>query len=389
MSIEKWRNDTPNCESMIHFNNAGSSLPVQAVNQAIIGYLEEEQSVGGYELEAKRRSELDEFYSEVATLIHAKPSEIAITDSASTSFSKAIFSIPFIEGDEIITSELEYVNNFLAYLKLKKDKGIKIKVISGNGEDPIFLDQLEEAINSNTKLIAITHMPTSSGVVAPIEKIGEIAAKHEILYLVDTCQSVGQYPLDVRKIKCDFLTATARKYLRGPRGLGFLYVNEKVLDRLEPPSLESGGARWQDEASYKLNSTIKMFENYEKSYALVLGFKESVKYINRVGIEVIWQRIQELSQYFRDQLLTIDGVQLYDGNAVRSGIIAATKAGLTPQTILKDLTDNKVNAWVSKSDYSVLEMGRNNLEATLRLSLHYYNTQEEIDKVVDLIRTIK
>lgn len=385
MNIEQLRKDTPHCNDLTHFNNAGAALPSKFVNESILEFLEAESRIGGYEIVEERAKQIGEFYTEAAALIKASPDEIAITDSASTAFSKAIFSIPFKLGDKIITSELEYGNNFLNYLKLKKEKGIEIITIRGNEASPISIEELKNAIDSKVKLIAITHMPTSSGVIAPVKEIGKIAKENGILYLVDTCQSIGQFPVYVDELQCDFLNATSRKYLRGPRGLGFLYVRKRILASLDPFSFEMLGAEWKSQERYDLNYSSKMFETYEKPYAFLIGFSAAIKYANQLGIENIWQRISYLSNYLREQLGNVSGVKLYDGSGLRSGIISFTKDGVDPFKMHKELQDKKINSSVLYQFTSLLEMQKKNLVNGNRLSLHCYNTKTEINKVVSEI----
>ena len=385
MDIEQLRKDTPHCEDLTHFNNAGAALPSRFVNESILEFLEAESRIGGYEIVEERANQISEFYTEAAALIKASPEEIAVTDSASTAFSKAIFSIPFEQGDKIITSELEYGNNFLNYLKLKKEKGIEIIIIGGDEASPININELENAIDSKVKLIAITHMPTSGGVIAPVKEIGKIAKENGVLYLVDTCQSIGQCPVSVDELQCDFLNATSRKYLRGPRGLGFLYVRKSILPTLDPFSFEMLGAEWKSQDRYDLNFSSKMFETYEKPYAFLMGFSAAIKYANHLGIEQIWQRILELSTYLREQLKNVPGVKLYDGSGLRSGIISLTKDGVDPFKMHKQLQDKRINSSVLYQFTSLLEMQKKNLVNGNRLSVHCYNTKPEIDIIVSEI----
>ncbi len=385
MDINKIRQETPFCEDLIHFNNAGSSLKPSIVNESIIEYLNAEAKVGGYELEADRSETLQEVHTEVAKLIDASFDEIALTENATNAFFKALFSIDFNKDDEILTSELEYGNNFISFLRLKKQTGLKITVVPSNDAQVYDIDALKAAINSKTKLIAVTHMPTNSGAISPVEEIGRIAKEHGILYLIDTCQSVGQYPLDVHKLHCHFLTGTARKYLRGPRGLGFLYVRKEVLPFLEPISIEMSGATWTSQDSYEKIESVKMFEAWEQSRAISVGMKHAVRYANNIGIQNIWSRIQELSSYARDRFEQIPGITLHDGLGPKSGIISLTKDGVEAQSLQAYLRSKQVNSSISQIHSSRLHMQSKNLTKSNRLSVHYYNTKSEIIKVAELL----
>ena len=388
MDIDKIRKDTPGAEFVRHFNNAGASLPTQQVLDATLHYLKQEALTGGYRFAAQQAEEINAFYVEAAKLIHAKPSEIALTQSASSSLSLALYAIPFEQGDVILTSEIEYGNNFLNYLSLKERKGVEIRVFP-MGENGFFdLEKFENYIDEKVKLIAITHIPTNSGIVAPVAEIGKIAKKHKILYMVDACQSIGQFPFDVEEIGCDFCTATSRKYLRGPRGLGFLYVREAVMESLSPVFLEMLYADWKSETDYQLNRSAKMFETWEKPYSLMAGFTAAIQYANDLGMENIWERVQYLSDYLRKQLETVEGVTVYDIGTVKCGIVTFTKAGISPEKLQQHLQFLEINTSVSGRFSTVIDMDNRGLSAVNRASVHYFNTEAEIDFLVEAINLV-
>ncbi|MFT5833837.1 MAG: cysteine desulfurase/selenocysteine lyase [Cognaticolwellia sp.] len=387
MNIDKIRKDTPGSKFVTHFNNAGASLPTQQVLDATQLFLEQEAITGGYRFAEEEAEVIREFYVEAAKLIHAKPSEIALTQNASASLNLALYSIPFERGDVILTSEIEYGNSYLNYLNLKERKGIEIRVFPMDEEGHFDLEKFESYIDEKVKLIAITHIPTNSGIVAPVEAIGGIAKKYDILYLVDACQAIGQFPFNVEKIGCDFCTATSRKYLRGPRGLGFLYIRESVMENLSPVFLEMLFADWQSETGYQLNRSAKMFETWEKPYSLMVGFTAAIRYANELGMEHIWERIQYLADYFRKQLERVEGVTVHDFGAVKCGIVSFTKSEVSPQKIQQYLQSLEINTSVSARFSSVLDMDRRGLVAVNRASVHYFNTEAEIDLLVDAVST--
>lgn len=382
MNIQKIRKDTPGTQHLTHFNNAGASLTTQPVLDAIQDFLQREAITGGYRFMAQEVNVINEFYVQAATLINASTTEIALTQNASSSLSLALYSIPFESGDIILTSEIEYGNNYLNYLKLQEEKGVKIRVFPLGKNNLFDLNDFENYIDDKVKLIAITHIPTNSGMVIPVEAIGKIAKKHGILYMIDACQSIGQLPFDVEKIGCDFATATSRKYLRGPRGLGFLYVRKSVIDTLSPVFLEMLFAEWKNESEFQLNKSIKMFEVWEKPYALMAGFTAALKYANDLGMDNIWQRTQYLANYLRQQLQTVEGVTVQDIGAVQCGIVSFTKAGISPETVQQHLENLNINTSVSGRFSSVIDMDNRGLSAVIRASVHYYNTVEEIDFLI-------
>ena len=388
LDINQLREDTPGTKSVFHFNNAGSSLPTQKTLDEITKYLQIEGTLGGYEVKEKFLQEIQQCYDEAAKLINCQADEIAIVSNASDAFNKALYAISFNKGDIILTSEVEYGNNYLNFLNIQREKGIEFHIVPNDEFGNIMLEKLESMISPNVKLIAITHIPTNSGLVVPVEKIGAIAKKNDILYLVDACQSVGQLPVDVNNIQCDFLSATSRKYLRGPRGLGFLYVKKELLQKLNPPSLDMVAAHWQDEKNFTLDIDIKMFEHWEKSFALILGLKEAIRYLNELGVENTWQRIQFLANDLREKFSKIQRVKVLDIGAQKCGIVSFQIDGIPSGEVVKTLSGNKINISASLRFSTVLDMDKRGLTGVNRASVHYYNTEEEIDFLVSKIKEI-
>ncbi|MGB0840135.1 MAG: aminotransferase class V-fold PLP-dependent enzyme [Chitinophagales bacterium] len=389
MNIEQVRQDTPGVAHVTHFNNAGSALCTQNTLTAIQSYLEKEAITGGYLMTELEQNALEQIYVAAAQLINAQASEIAVTENATVSFVKALFSIPFQKGDIILTSEIEYGTNYLNFLHLKESTGIEIQIVPSDEYGHIDLHQLEAMINPKVKLIAVTHIPTNSGMVADVITIGKIAKAHDILYLVDACQSIGQLPFDVKEVQCDFCSATSRKYLRGPRGLGFLYVKKGVLEQLTPPYYDMLATTWKSKDDLELNHIAKMYENFERPMALIVGFAEAIDYQNRLGIHNTWERIQELAAYLRKGLQHIKGVTVQDIGQKQCGIVTFTKSNHTPADIKATLLKEKVNTSVSYPFSSLLDMERRGLDAVVRASVHYYNTHEEIDHLLALVEDLR
>jgi len=387
MNIEQLRNDTPSCRQLIHFNNAGASLMPKRVLNAITQYLILEANIGGYEAARVQRKTITGIYSSLARLLNAKPGNIAFTTNATESFNRALSAIPFREGDVIVTTESDYASNFIAFIALKKRYGVNFKVIPNTGAGDIDLEAFERQIQSTPpRLVAVTHIPTNTGLVQPVEKIGEICASKDILYLVDACQSAGQLPLDVQRIKCDFLSATFRKFMRGPRGAGFLFVSDKALKmNLAPLFVDMRGATWTTEEEYELRKDAKRFEDWETSYALLMGSLEAVNYLLEIGIENIYQRNQKLLQHLRNRLEHIPGIQLLDYAPQLSNIVTIKVEDTNPNKLITHLNNHQINASITTRENALLDFKKKEVEWALRLSPHYYNTKEEIDKVCGIL----
>lgn len=388
MDIGKIRSQTPGTDNVIHFNNAGAALMPAAVHTNVADYLEQELNYGGYEVAREHSQELNEVYDTIARFVNANPDEIAVLENATAAWNMAFFSIDFRRGDQILTSVSEYASNYIAYLRLQKELDVQIDVIPNDEFGQTSVDALKEMIGSQTRLISITHMPTNSGLVNPVEEIGTIARQHNCLYLVDACQSVGHYPVDLQKIGCTMLSATGRKYLRGPRGTGFLFVDNDILPELTPPFLDLHAAEWTSPNEYQMRDDARRFENWESNYAGISGLKKAVEYANDIGINNIWERITNLSEKLRWQLAELSAITIQDIGEVKSGIVTFTSDSMDPDTIQNKLYERNINVNTSSKSSSLLDMQQRNLEKVVRASIHYYNTPEEITKFVKAVQKI-
>ena len=384
--IKALRAATAGTAERVHFNNAGTSFPPDVVVDTVTGYLQKEAVTGGYELEAASQQQLENVYSSIAKLINASVEEVAIVENASTGWLLAFNGIEFRPGDEVITSEMEYVSNLLGFLNLKKTLGIDIKVIPNDAAGNFPLAALEAAISPATRLIAITYIPSTAGNVLPVAAIGAIARRHGILYLVDGCQAAGQLPIDVREIQCDFLSATGRKYLRGPRGTGFLYVRKEVRDQLRVLFMDDHSIGKITETDFEPRADARRFELFEKSRALSLGLGKAIDYALELGLDRIWERIQFLAGLTRRRLAEIPGVSIHDRGDTLCGIVTFSVAGKDVVQVKKELAEQKINVSIGRASSTLLYMNKKHLVSVLRASVHYYNTEEEIDLLCAALR---
>jgi cysteine desulfurase/selenocysteine lyase len=379
--IEQFRADTPGTPGIIHFNNAGASLPVNQVLDTITNYLHEEALMGGYEAEARYQADLAGTYSLIANLINAEPNEIALVENASAAWCIAFHGIEFNAGDEVIISEFEYVTNMIGFLNAGQLYGIRLVVIPNDEQGNFSLAALEAAVSSRTKLIAVTHVASATGGVLPVEAIGRIAAKHGILYLLDGCQSVGQMPVDVKAIGCDFLSVTGRKYLRAPRGTGFLYVRREVQDRLKTLFIDGHSVDWINENAYQLRNYAKRFEFYERNRALTLGLGKAVEYALNIDIAHIWQRISYLAELLRSKLKQLPNVTVHDTGDQLCGIVTFSLANIDSQLVKQKLAEHHINISVALAKSTLLFMNKHQLQSVVRASVHYYNTEAELEQL--------
>ncbi len=380
-NLERYRGETPGCKTKVHFNNAGASLMPTPVLDAIKNYLDLEAVTGGYETADLKTDEVNEFYLAAAKLINAKADQIAFTSSATNSFARALSCIPFEKGDSIVIANEDYVSNQIAFLSLEKRFGVKLFRAASKPEGGVDVDDMKTLIELHQpKLVSLTHIPTNTGLVQPVEAVGEMCKALDILYLVDACQSAGQWPIDVQKIHCDFLSVTMRKFLRGPRGAGFLFVSDKVLDRgMEPLFLDMRGATWTSADEYVLHSRGRRFEDWEIPYPLVLGSKAAIEYALEVGIENIRQRNTQLCDFIRKQLSKINGVKILDIGTPQSSIITIILPVAEPEKLVQTLRNKNINTSMATRGSAVIDFDNKHAEWALRISPHYYNTEEECD----------
>ncbi|MEO7211460.1 aminotransferase class V-fold PLP-dependent enzyme [Mucilaginibacter sp.] len=386
--VQQYRAETKGAAALIHFNNAGASLPPDVVPDTVINYLKEEAQYGGYETEAKYQATLNNTYDLIARLINAHRDEVAIVESASVGWGLVFNGIDFKPGDEIITSEMEYVTNLMGFMNARKNHGVVFKVVPNDEQGNFSLQALEELISAQTKLIAITQIPSTAGGMIPIVAIGKIARKHDILYLVDACQSAGQVPIDVKEIGCDMLSVTGRKYLRAPRGTGFLFVRKEVQNKLRLILMDSFAAEWVSETDFKIRNDARRFELYEKNRALTLGLGKAIEYALNIGVDRIWQRVQYLANTMRAQLSNIEGVTVHDFGAEQCGIVTFSVEGIESALVKSKLAEQGINVSLAKAISTLIYMNKNKLANIVRASVHYYNTEEEIATMCAALKSI-
>src|SRR5438552_9483192 len=302
--LQQWRDDTPGCTNQIHLNNASAGLMPLPVLDAIVGHLNREAKFGAYESADDAEAAVNEAYDNVSKLLGGQRRNVAIVENSTVAFFQALSAFDFRPGDVIVTTRNDYISNQLAFLSLARRQGVEIHRavdLQSGGVDPESVRTLLR--HPRARLLAVTWVPTNSGLMQPVESLGEIAEEAGAPYLVDACQAVGQLPVDVSSLRCDFLSATARKFLRGPRGIGFLYVSDRALQRGDSPLfIDMRGADWITADRYELAADARRFENWEFAYSLVLGLGAAARYALAADVEVCSARARTLAATLREKL---------------------------------------------------------------------------------------
>ena len=388
IDVEKVRAETRGCSNLIHFNNAGASLMPAPVADYLCDFLREEEIKGGYETRSLRNAEIENFYTSVSRLLNANPKEIAFVENATRAWDMVFYALPLGPGDKILTTVSEYGSNLIAYLHRAKQTGAEVVIVPNDNTGQIDVNALEQSIDNKTKLISISHIPTGGGLVNPAHDVGRIAKKYGIPFLLDACQSVGQMHLDVKKIGCDFLSATGRKYLRGPRGTGFLYVQEDWIERLEPPLLDQYAADLIDANAYEIRTDARRFENWERYFAGQAALGQAVDYAMELGLEAIERRVVDLAACLREGLQETGVLELTDQGVKKSGLVTFQHQRLDAEQVKALVSKQSINVSTSSGSGMKLSYLERGLDGLVRASVHYYNTAEEIKKFITAVRSL-
>jgi selenocysteine lyase/cysteine desulfurase len=448
------RKDTDGCtdgsvQTRIHLNAAGAALMPKPVVKALTDHIRLETLHGGYEAQDAARDTLKAGYNSIASLLNCAAHEIAMVESATIAWQKALYSVPLQPNDRILTTHVEYGANFVSYMQLAARTGAVVEVIPHECDGDICVSSLRQLLEQQQhlqsedgassgstnppgpiKLIAITHIPTNNGIVVDAKAVGALAREFGVLYLLDACQSVGQLSVDVQELQCDMLSATGRKYLRGPRGTGFLYVRGEVMKNrlLEPPAIDHYGAPWTAPGEYTLRDDAVRYETWECSVASRLGLKVAVDYALNLGLDRIEERVCGLAgllrlklQHLQQQLekaaaetgaageaeaAVTTGAREATGQATigtgkhqhqhqhqhrlrltcsgkqRCGIVGFSVEGMEASVVRGLLRQESVNVTVSPPSSTLLDAIERQVPDVVRASLHYYNTEEEVERFV-------
>ncbi len=356
--LAQWRGETPGCANRVHLNNASAGLMPKPVVDAVVAHLSREANFGGYESSDDAAAAVSEAYASVAKLLGARPDNVAIVENSTVAFFQALAAFDFKPGDVIVTTRNDYISNQLAYLSLARRGGIEVRRaadLATGGVDPQSVRELLR--DPHVRLLAVTWVPTNSGLMQPVEALGEIAESAGVPYLIDACQAVGEISVDVARLRCDFLSATGRKFLRGPRGIGFLYVSDRALRRGDHPLyIDMRGAYWKTADTFQLAEDASRFENWEFAYSLVLGLGEAARYAGSIGVERGGRRARDLAATLRSKLSALPGFRVLDRGRELAAIVTVEVPGWHAADLVKLLRGKNINTSATTREYAVIDM---------------------------------
>ena len=378
IDIGEARRQTPGCGQRVHLNNAGSGLLTHRTLRTVIAHLEREAEIGGYEAQDAAQGEMEAVYQAVAELLGAASHEIALVDNATRAWNAAFLGLALRAGDRVLVSRSEYHSHVLS-LRRAEERGARIVTVPDDEHGQLDVAALENLIDERTRLVAVTHIPSGNGLINPAEEIGRITRAADIPFLLDATQSVGQIPVDVQRIGCDLLCGTGRKFLRGPRGTGFLWVSDGVLDRLVPTQPDVRSTRWTPDAGLGWSPGAQRFETFERNIAALLGLGSAVRQALDLGVEEISARAIGLAERLRAALAEIDGITVEDRGVRKGAIVAAGHAVVPADRLAAWLRGCGVNLSITWPPYPGTDSA-DSVRPLLRFSPHHYTLEQEIDE---------
>lgn len=384
LDLARLRADTPACARVIHFNNAGSALMPDPVFDVLTRYLAAERQMGGYEAEAAEAALLARFYSGFALLLGCDPSEIAFMESATRAWDQVFYGIDWLPGDEVIIHQSDYGSNTLSLRQMQARRGIVVRLCPSDPTGQIDVAALAAMIGGRTRLVSLSHVPTQGGLVNPAAEVGRVTRAAGVLYLLDACQSLGQVPVNVADIGCDFLSGTGRKFLRGPRGTGVLYVGAHALDRLDPPFIDGHSARIAGDG-FAWEPGARRFEAFEQNFAGKAALGRAVDYLLELTVDAVTGRIASLAADLRAALAGVPGVEVRDLGLRKGGIVTFTKVGEPARDLIGRLAGAGINCSLSHAHWAPIDFAARGLPDMVRASVHAYNSEREVARLVEVV----
>lgn len=389
IDVARARRDTPGCVDHPFLDSCGSSLMPRPVVDEVVGHLRRETEVGGYRAAAERADDLEAGYGLVASLLGCRADQVAFTDSATRSWLGAFDALPLGPGDRILVGEAEYAGNAVPLLMRAEAAGATVEVVPSDEDGSFAPAALKAMLDERVALVSVVHVPTNSGAVADVRRIADAAHEAGALVLLDACQSVGQLRVDLAELDADILTATGRKWLRGPRGTGVLAVRDRARERLRPRLADLHGGTWTGPQEYRLREDARVFEVWEQDVAGRLGLLRAARYLLDLGVAEAEATVADRARDLRAKLAALPGVTVHDHGARLSGIVTFAVDGIEAGAVKAALARQHITVSSSTRSSTLLDMTRRGLEAVVRASPHYFVTSAQIDETVAAVAELR
>ncbi|MGA1837418.1 aminotransferase class V-fold PLP-dependent enzyme [Herbiconiux sp. 11R-BC] len=389
IDVARERGRTTGAGHSRHFNAAGSALPSEGVIRTVIEHLRLEEELGGYEAAAKVRPSSEDVYSAAAELVGSRASEIAIFDSASTGLRVIVDALRPAPGSRIVASTSTYVSHALHLMTIARERDVELVIAPVDAQrqvDPQALDSILS--DGRPTIVSIAHIPTSSGLVEPAARIGEVTTRHGATYLLDATQSTGHLSTDVRELGCDVLVTTGRKFLRAPRGTGFAYVAAGLTERLLPFAPDVRGAQWTGMADWELVDSARRFESWEASIAGRLGLGTALREALGRGVGETAEWLCERGAQLRTGLSAIPGVVVADPAGSRSAIVTFTVDEVPASRVTELLAARDVRVVSVPDTHGQWDLGSRGISSVVRASPHVYNDGDDLAALFDGVAAI-
>lgn len=387
------RQDIPLLEDLIYLDAASTTPTPIPVVEAMCDYFYKYNANtgrGAYSMAVKATQKMAESRGKVAGFINALPEEVVFTKNTTEAINIVAQGLSFKKGDSLVVPNIEHHSNFLPWLNLKK-KGVDVRVVKADADGILDPSKIEDAVDHTTRLITLTHVSNALGSRQDVEEIGKIAEEKGSLYMVDAAQSVGHIKIDVKKMKADFVAFPGHKGTLGPVGTGFLYCNPEEALNLESTILGGGTVSDVSESGYVLEEFPARFEAGTPNIAGFIGLGASIDYIKKIGLEKIEKHSQSSTRLLYDSLVELKNVTCYGDPQNIYGIVSFNINNMNPHDVAKIL--DEVKGICVRSGYhcaipAIKHVGAYEKGGTVRASLHYYNTLEEIQVLADTVEEI-
>ena len=381
---------TPGCATVTHLNYAGAALPTAATLATVTAYLEHEARRGGYEAEAEAGEALAATRASAAALVGADPEAVVLTGSDTEGWTRAVWGLVLggllPRGRRVLVDRAAYDSHAIALLQACEHTGAVLEVVGSEPDGTLDLDALDAALaGGDVALACLTHVGTHRGLVNPVEEAGPRCAAAGAITAVDACQSLGQLPVDVARMGCDILTGTGRKWLRGPRGTGLLFVRPELAERMAPIGTDGRSAVWEADDRVRMRPGLQRFVPFETPVALRLGLGTAIDHALGLGLEAIAARVGAVAEELRALLSGIDGVEVHDGGRRRCGIVTFTVAGRTPPEVVAAAGAAGINVSATDTPAARLDLGPPRPPAVVRASPHYLTTEDETARLAEVV----